>query len=373
MMKRPDVRKPDTVFIGITLSLLIVGIIFFLSAALGIYAKTPGLFKSIVINQFVFGIGGGFILFIAGLKIPYLFWKKHAFVVFMFSLGLMVLVLIPFFSFEHGGARRWLSFGSISFQPAEILKVTFIIYFAAWLAWMKNEVHSFKRVILPFLIILGIMATLLFLQPDTKSFILMCVAGSIMLFISGAPIKHFVVVLSLASIGFFILVQTTPYIQKRIDTFLHPHSDVRGSSYQLQQAFIAFGSGGVFGTGIGQSVQKFGYLPESHGDSIFAIIGEETGFVGTTICIILYLAFALRGLRISYHAPDQFSRLFVIGFISLITFQAFLNIASLVGLFPLTGVPLVFMSHGGTSLAVTLFIVGIIAQVSSYQHITSKK
>lgn len=281
----------------------------------------------------------------------------------------MVLVLIPGLSFEHGGARRWIALGPVSFQPAEILKIAFIIYFSAWLAWMKREVHSFTRVILPFIIILGIMATLLFLQPDTKSFILMCVAGGIMLFISGAPLKHFAVVIVLALVGFGILAKTTPYIQKRIETFIHPTTDVQGASYQLRQAFIAFGTGGVFGSGIGQSVQKFGYLPESHGDSIFAVIGEETGFVGTTICILLYLAFIIRGLRISYHAPDQFSRLLVIGLISLFAFQIFLNIASLVGLFPLTGVPLIFMSQGGTSIAITLFAIGIITHISQYKKI----
>jgi cell division protein FtsW len=359
----------DTFFIGIVVSLVLIGIVFFLSASLGIFARNPKLFHNIVINQLGLGIGCGIILFIMGFKIPYTFWKKHAFAVFVCALALMIVVFIPGLSFEHNGARRWIALGPISFQPAELLKIAFIIYFSAWLAWMKKEVHSFKQVILPFLIILGIMATLLFLQPDTKSFILMSIAGVSMLFISGAPIKHFIIVLILGILGILVLAQTTPYIQKRITTFIHPSTDVQGASYQLRQAFIAFGSGGVFGSGIGQSVQKFGYLPESQGDSIFAVIGEETGFIGTTICILLYLAFILRGMRISYHAPDQFSRLLVTGFIALFSFQVFLNIASLVGLFPLTGVPLVFMSHGGTSLAITLFAVGIITQISQYQKI----
>ncbi len=362
-------NKIDSFFITIVVVLICVGLVFFLSASLGIYAKNAALFKNIVMNQFILGIGCGIGLFFIGFKVPYTFWKKQAFILFMCTLGLMIIVLIPAFSFAHGGARRWIAIGPISFQPAEILKISFIIYLSAWLAWMRKEVHSFKRVILPFIIILGIMALLLFLQPDTKSFILMCVAGIAMVFISGSPIKHFIIVGILGIVGFGILASTTPYIQKRIQTFIHPSSDAQGASYQLQQAFIAFGTGGVFGSGIGQSVQKFGYLPESQGDSIFAVIGEETGFLGTTICILLYLAFALRGLRIAFYAPDQFSKLLVIGIITLYTFQTFLNIASLVGLFPLTGVPLVFMSHGGTSLAIALFAVGIITQISQYQKI----
>lgn len=361
--------KIDKLFLWIVVTLVVSGFIFFLSASLGIFARNQKLFFSIVLSQFILGICGGFILFIIGFKIPYLFWKKHAFPLFVGALILMVLVLIPGLSYEHGGARRWIAIGPINFQPAEILKIAFVIYFSAWLSWVRKEVRSFKHSTLPFLIILALMAGLLFLQPDTKSFILMTITGVAMLFISGVPIRYFLILMVVGIVGFAILAMTTPYIQKRIETFIHPAHDTQGSSYQLKQALIGFGAGGILGQGLGQSVQKFGYLPEPHGDSIFAVIGEEVGFLGTVIFILLYVGFALRGLRISYYSPDHFSRLLVLGLVTLLTFQSFMNIMSLTGLFPLTGVPLVFVSHGGTSLALALFAVGIIVQISQYQRV----
>lgn len=372
MKSKQAQQKIDRLFITIVGVLLLVGITFFLSASLGIYAKNQKLFFSIITSQFLLGIVGGGILFYVGLKIPYQFWRKYAFNIFIASLCVMGLIFVPGLGFEHGGARRWINIGFTTFQPAEILKIAFIIYFSAWLSWMKREIHDFTKIIIPFFILLAVMGFLLFLQPDTKSFILMVAAGTGMLFISGTPFKHFIIIFLTGAIVFGMLAFTTPYIQKRIQTFINPSHDEQGSSYQLQQALIAFGSGGVLGQGIGQSVQKFGYLPEAHGDSIFAVIGEEVGFIGATFCVLLYIAFALRGLKISYHAPDQFSRLLVLGIILLITFQSFLNIASLIGIFPLTGVPLVFISHGGTSLALALFSIGIVAQISMYPHSAKK-
>jgi cell division protein FtsW len=163
-----------------------------------------------------------------------------------------------------------------------------------------------------------------------------------------------------------VLAFVRPYVMERIKTFINPSSDPRGSSYQLQQSLIAIGSGGAFGRGLGQSVQKFNYLPEPQGDSIFAVIGEEFGFLGTTLLLTLYVFFAIRGFKIALRAPDTFSRYLVVGLVTLLTAQSFLNIASLVGLFPLTGVPLVFISHGGTALMVALGAVGIILNVSRY-------
>ena len=287
----PKVKKMDTLFVAIVAGLLIFGVIFFLSAALGIYAKNQKLFLSIITNQFALGIGGGAVLFFAGFKIPYLFWKKHAFIIFIGALVLMAGVFIPGLGFEHNGARRWINIGFTTFQPAEILKIAFIIYFSAWVSWVRKDIGSFKKVIIPFFILLAIMGTLLFLQPETKSFILMVLTGMTMLFVSGTPIKHFVTIFIIGAVTFTALAFTMPHIQRRIQTFINPSHDEQGSSYQLKQAFIAFGSGGLFGQGIGQSVQKFGYLPEAHGDSIFAVIGEEIGFIGTCFCVLLYLAF----------------------------------------------------------------------------------
>lgn len=185
-----------------------------------------------------------------------------------------------------------------------------------------------------------------------------------MLFLSGTPLKHLGIMVGSTLVLFGILAMTTPYLRERVQTFINPNSDPSGSSYQLRQSLIAMGSGGIGGRGFGQGIQKFTYLPEPQGDSIFAVIGEEFGFIGGVIVILLYLLFAMRGLWISRRVTDPFGGLLASGLVILITLQAFMNIASITGLFPLTGVPLVFMSQGGTSLLVSLGMVGIILSVS---------
>ena len=252
-------------------------------------------------------------------------------------------------------------------KQEEFLKIAFVIYFSAWLAWTRKKQEDIKFRILPLLVLLGIVALALLRQPDTKSLILIIAAASGMLFTSGVSWKKVVGIVVLGIGAVVVLAFVRPYVMDRIKTFINPASDPRGASYQLQQSLIAIGSGGTFGRGLGQSVQKFNYLPEPQGDSIFAVIGEEFGFVGTTLLLVLYIFFAIRGFKIALRAPDTFSRYLVVGLITLLTAQSFLNIASLVGLFPLTGVPLVFISHGGTSLMIALGAVGIILNVSRQQ------
>ena len=361
-------KKIDRFFLIILGVLVVVGIAMFTSASLGLLAKNPKIFYSVLFSQLVLGLGLGTVGMYLCLKINYKFWRKYAFLLFLGSIILTALVFIPNLGWSHGGALRWIKLGPISFQPVEILKFGFIIYFAAWLSWAKNRVQDFKFGILPFGIMLAIIAVILFKQPDTKSFILIAVTGISMLFISGVPMKYILGVgvgtmLVLGSLVFF-----TPYLQQRVKTFIDPGSDPRGSSYQLQQSLIAFGSGGIFGRGFGQSIQKFSYLPEPQGDSIFAVIGEELGFIGAIAVIVLYLLFALRGFRIANNSPDLFSRLLVSGIVILITVQSFMHISSITGVFPLTGVPLPFMSHGGTSLMIYLAAIGIVLNISKFSE-----
>ena len=189
-----------------------------------------------------------------------------------------------------------------------------------------------------------------------------------MLFMSGVPIRYLVGLGVLAIFLLGTMVFFTPYLQERLKTFVDPASDPRGSSYQIQQSLIAIGSGGIFGRGFGQSIQKFSYLPEPQGDSIFAVLGEELGFVGVSATLLLYMLFALRGFRIANRSNDLFSRLLVSGIVILITVQTFMHIASITGVFPLTGVPLPFMSQGGTSLMVYLVAIGIVLNIPTYQQ-----
>ncbi len=358
-------QKPfDKYFFWIVVIITGLGLLSFISASLGILSRSETKFYGVLFNQIVLGGVGGFLALWICARIPYTFWRKYSFYIFIGALALTLCVFVPGLGFSHGGAKRWISLGPISFQPAEILKISFVIYFSAWLAWTRKRQEDIKFRIIPLFIILGIVALTLLRQPDTKSLILITASACAMLFISGVSWKKIIAIILVGFATIAVLAFARPYIMERIKTFLDPSSDPRGASYQLQQSLIAIGSGGAFGRGLGQSVQKFSYLPEPQGDSIFAVIGEEFGFLGTTILMILYVFFAIRGFKIALRAPDTFSRYLVVGLVSILTFQSFLNIASLVGLFPLTGVPLVFVSHGGTALMIALGAVGIILNVS---------
>jgi cell division protein FtsW len=277
------------------------------------------------------------------------------------------MVFVPGIGSAHGGARRWLNIFGVSLQPVEFLKIGFIIYFSAWLSWAKGRIRDVRFSILPLIVLLGIIALVLLKQPDTKSVILITITAISMLFVSGTPWKYILGLLVGSIIAFLILVSVKPYLMERVKTFINPNQNGSGASYQLQQSLIAVGSGGLLGRGLGQSIQKFNYLPEPQGDSIFAVIGEELGFLGCTLLICLFLAFAFQGYKIAIHAPDPFSKLFIIGTITMITAQSFMNMASIVGVFPLTGVPLVFVSQGGTALLISLGLMGVILNISKYQ------
>ncbi len=360
--------KIDYFFFWTSIALLGIGLLSFVSASLGIFAKNIPQFYSVLFNQLAFGLGGGIAAFFLFLKVPYQTWRTWAPFIFIGALLITCLVFVPSLSLSHGGARRWISIGNFQFQPVEFLKIGFIFYFAAWLSWVKQRSRELAFGAIPLCISLGVVAFVLFKQPDTKSFILIATASLAMLFVSGISWKYILGMLAIALVLFGGLVAFRPYVRERVQTFLNPSHDPSGSSFQLRQSLIAIGSGGIAGRGLGQSVQKFTYLPEPQGDSIFAVIGEEFGFIGTTLIVVLYLMFALRGIRIAYRAPDSFSRLLVTGIIILITAQVFMNIASITGLFPLTGVPLVFMSHGGTSLMVSLGMVGLLLNISRFSR-----
>jgi len=369
IINRVKNKKIDKFFLTTVLILIFFGMAMFISASLGILVKNSKTFYGVLLSQFVLGLGFGIIGMYIALNIDYKFWRKYALYFFLASILLTSAVFISTFGWSHGGAQRWIKIGSFSFQPVEILKFTFIIYFAAWLSWAKNRVKDFKFGILPLTILLGVIAFILLKQPDTKSFILITITGIAMLFISGVPYKYIFGLGTIAIIFLGTLVFFKPYLQERVKTFIDPSSDPRGSSYQVQQSLIAIGSGGIFGRGYGQSIQKFSYLPEPQGDSIFAVIGEELGLVGGIATILLYCIFALRGMKIASNSPDLFSRLLVSGIVILITVQSFMHIASVSGVFPLTGVPLPFMSHGGTSLMIYLTAIGIVLNISKYQKI----
>lgn len=363
------VRPLDRTLLTFTVILVAIGFLIFSSASLGLLARTGASFSSVALTQFVFGIIGGSVALFITSSIHYRFWRKNAFYIFIFSFILTILVFIPGLGFEHGGAHRWIVLGSFTFQPSEILKIGFTIYIATWLSGMKHAVGTFLHGTLPFLAFLSGVGILLLLQPDTDTYLIMVSASFAMFIAAGGKFRDMGMMFVLAVLLIVVLALMRPYIKDRITTFFNPTLDPQGSGYQIKQSLIAIGSGGLWGRGFGQSIQKFEYLPEPIGDSIFAVFGEEFGFWGSALLVILFTGFALRAYRIASHAPDLFSMLLVVGLSTLIVSQAFLNIAAMLALAPLSGLPLPFISHGGTALFVTLGSVGIILNVSKYQKL----
>ncbi len=357
----------DPILLSLVIVLVLGGFLIFASASLGLLARSGASFSSVAFNQFVFGIlGGGFALFLTS-NIHYRHWRKYAFYIFLFTCVVSLLVFIPTLSFSHGGATRWIALGPFSFQPAELLKLGFIIYLATWLSGMYKYMPTFRYGALPFYGLLAIPGAILLSQPDTDSFLIIAAAGTAMFITAGGRWRDVGVLLLIGIILIGALAATRPYVMDRFTTFLDPSIDPQGQSYQVRQSLIAIGSGGLTGRGFGQSVQKFEYLPEPIGDSIFAVYAEEFGFLGAVVLIILLSIFTFRGFKLATEAPDFFGMLLTVGFMTYIAAQAFLNISSMIGLAPISGIPLPFISHGGTALLMTLAAVGIVLNVSKYR------
>ena len=361
-------RHVDRVFLLIVVILTVVGFFIFVSAALGLLARNGASFSSVATSQIFLGLILGSIGLLVASNVHYKHLKRYSLYIFIFSLFATFLVFIPGLGFEYNGAKRWIGIASFSIQPAEFLKLGFVIYFAAWLSGIRDKLHSFTYSVVPFVVLSCLIAVPLLLQPDTGTVVVILTAGLAMFIAAGARVRDVLVLLGTGALMFAGLVLVRPYVMERILEFIDPGRDPLGSSYQVQQSLIAIGSGGFFGRGFGQSIQKFSFLPEPIGDSIFAVLAEEFGFIGSFALIALFLFFAFRGLRIASRSPDYFSGLLVIGIVILIVSQSFINIASMLGIFPLTGVPLLFVSHGGSALFAALLGVGIILNVSKYER-----
>jgi len=359
-------RTSDKLFLGIVIFLVVLGLAIFTSASLGLLAKDGASFSGVALKQFVFGVLGGWIALVIFSNIHYRNLKKYSFYFFFITLALSLLVFVPFFGIEHAGAKRWISLGAFSLQPAEFLKLGFVVYFAAILSSTRSKISTFKHGLLPAFVLLSLVGAVLLSQPDTGTFIVIVITAFSMFLAAGGRWKHVVGAVTISIAGLGVLVATRPYIKERVLTFIDPGRDSLGAGYQIQQSLIAVGSGEITGRGFGQSIQKFNYLPEPVGDSIFAVAAEEFGFIGGMVIIAAFLVFAMRGIFIAQKAPDYFGGLLVLGIVILIVSQSFINIASILGVFPLTGLPLLFISQGGTALFTALAGVGIILNVSKY-------
>lgn len=363
-MAKSKKNEVDKLFLGLTITLVVVGFFIFISASLGLYAQQGLSLMAVVTNQLLLGIVGGFSMMWLLSHVPYAYWKKFALPILILSLLVTCLVFVPGLGYSHNGATRWIAVGPLSFQPIEILKIGFVICFAAWCAYAGKRIQTIKYGVIPFIILVGLVATITFLQPDTGSLLVIGGTAVVMFIVAGARWRHIAGLGGLAVLGLTIMAYFRPYIQDRLMTFLNPVNDPFGAGYQIKQSLIAVGSGEWFGRGFGQSIQKFNFVPEPIGDSIFAVFAEEWGFIGSVLLISLFVAFALRGYKIAAASKDSFAQLLVIGLVTLIAAQSFVNIAALTGILPLTGLPLIFVSHGGTALFIALSSVGIILNVS---------
>lgn len=320
-------------------------------------------------HQLFYGIIPGLFLLFVVQRVDYKFWKKMAVPIFVVVLILLIVVLIPGVGMRFQGATRWLNLGPISFQPTEAMKLALILYLALMIERRWKNLKDFFESFIPFTVILGFVAFLIIKQPDMGTLGATVTIALTMLFVSGVPIQF---MLALGGGGIFLvylLIKLEPYRMSRLTTFLHPELDPQGIGYQINQALLAIGSGGFWGLGLGHSRQKFNYLPEPIGDSIFAIVSEELGMVGAMFLVTLFILFALRGYKIAKNAPDQFGRLVAVGVTSWVIFQALINIMAIVGLIPLTGVPLPFISYGSTSLIFLMVAIGILLNISRHSKI----
>ena len=364
-MAKRKTKSVDTFLLIIVISLVVIGFLIFLSASFGLLAQdnSPELSK-ILLNHIFFGfVLGGSGAYIMS-KISYVHLRTYSFYIYISALILTLAVFIPGLGFSHGGATRWLSIGPLSVQPAEFLKIAYIIYLSTWLYAVKDGVKTFKLGLLPFAVVSGLVSIILLLQPDTDTLVAILATGTVMYFVAGASMKHIGAIILTGIIGLSILAATRPYILDRFQTFLDPSSDPLNSGYQIQQSLIAIGSGGIFGKGFGHSVQKFNFLPEPTSDSIFAVAAEEFGLVGSVIIISLYLMLIIRIYTIASRQNERYAKFLSMGIGTLIVFQSFINIAAMLGLIPLSGLPLLFISHGGTALFFTLLSVGIVLNIS---------
>lgn len=365
-MKARAPKSVDLILLGLIIVLVVIGFFIFSSASLGLLARSGASFSSVAFNQFFFGICLGSLALLITSNIYYRNWRQYAFYIFLAGIGLTLLVFTPL-GMTHAGATRWIDVGFTTFQPSEFLKISFVIYVASLLSGTHRQIDSFRYGVGPFVLTLAVVGAVMLKLPDTDTFMIMVGAGLAMFFTAGARLWHIFSLFGVAILLLLTVAFMRPYVMDRITTFMHPTDDSQGSGYQIKQSLIAVGSGGLIGRGYGQSIQKFEYLPEPIGDSVFAVFAEEFGFAGSIILIMLLAIFTFRGFKIATHADDLFGMLLVVGFMTMIVSQAFLNIAAMVGIAPLSGLPLPFISHGGTALISILASLGIVLNVSRYR------
>lgn len=358
-----DSRSPDSVFLALILGLCAVGIIVLASASSVISFQKLGNPNAMLTKQAIsLFIGIGILLLLA--RVDYRRWQKWSKIGLILSIIMVIALFLPGIGTELLGAKRWIALGGFFFQPSELLKLAVIIFLANYLTFSPDRERNPQRVLTRIAMLVGGIGILLILQPDLGTAIVITGIIFAMYFAAGTPLKYIALLLVGVVAAVALAITIEPYRAARLTVFLHPETGKQEESYHINQSLLAIGSGGIFGKGYGRSIQKFNYLPEAAGDSIFAIAAEELGFFLSLGIILLYLAVFWRGMMLTKHAPDGFAKLVMVGILTWITFQAFVNIGALTAILPLTGVPLPFISNGGSSLIITLAAVGIFLNIS---------
>jgi cell division protein FtsW len=361
---RRNYHESDKVLIIIIFCLLVFGLISLSSAsAVFSYSKNDGNVYY-YFNKQLLGVFIGLGAFIFFSKVDYHIWKKYSFGLLVFSIILLLMVFIPGLSATYGKARSWINIFGYSLQPSELVKLSFLLYLAAWLETRKTDIQDISRGTAPFVILLGIIAGLMLLQPDLGTLSIIAITSLAVYFIGGGSAKHILIMMLAGIISFTILIQFKEYQLNRFRCYMNPEFSANDICYQIKQSLIAVGSGGFLGRGLGESRQKYMYLPEPTGDSIFAIVAEETGFLVSAFLILSYFLIFYRGYLISKNAPDDFGKILSIGIVTWLSIQAFINIGGIINLIPMTGVPLPLVSYGGSAILAALSALGILVNIS---------
>ncbi|MFD2760537.1 stage V sporulation protein E [Lentibacillus juripiscarius] len=356
---------PDYTLFFVILALLVVGTIMVYSSSY-VWAEYKYADPHFFLKRQILFSGVGIVAMLFFMAIPYTVWKKYSNSILLACFLMLLIVLIPGIGMERGGAQSWIGVGAFSIQPSEFMKLGLIIFLSVYLAVQQKYITSFKKGFFPSLILVFTAFGLIMMQPDLGTGVVLVATCMVMIYAAGARLLHFSGLIAIGAVGFAALILSAPYRISRITSFLNPWEDPTGDGFQIIQSLYAIGPGGLMGLGFGESIQKYFYLPEPQNDFIFAIIGEEFGFLGGTFVLGLFVLLFWRGVKIALQAPDAYGRFLALGIVSMLTIQVMINISVVIGLIPVTGVTLPFLSYGGSSLTLTLCSVGILLNVSRY-------
>lgn len=371
-MNRDKGHQPDYVMLSLLVLFVVFGLVM-LSSAGSVSGYQQFGDSNYFLKKQLLSVLVGLVAFVVAYNVDYRLWRKWAVPFLIVTIGMLVLVFLPGIGSFFLGSHRWLHIGPALFQPSELAKLTYILYLAVWFERREHRVDRIRESLVPFLVTLGLLAGLVMLEPDLGTTTVIILTAIMIYFLAGGPWKHLLGLVGVGGAFFAALIAMAPYRLQRFMVFLNPALDPQGTGYHINQALLGIGSGGWFGLGLGHSQQKFNYLPEPAGDSIFAVTAEELGFVIVTLFICTWVVFIIRGLRVARAAPDVFGQLVAGGITVWFGFQALLNIAAISGLLPLTGIPLPFMSHGGSAMIVSLGAAGILMNISRHTTYTVKR